>query len=268
MFNTFLDRIGAGANAVEILRAMDKERKVGREKTRESLAAIAGDSNADAVLEYSRVGGSVQETLERLAGAAGPGCEGVQRLRALAAGLSELGVEDSYVLDPSITRGLDYYTGIVFETFLSDLPAIGSICSGGRYNDLASLYTKQKLPGVGASIGLDRLMAAREELGLSSTGPASSGVVVTLPDDASLGASQRIAAAFRAAGVPAEVYPEAKKPAVQFAWAEKKGIALAVLPAAEQAGAGLVGLRDLRSRQTVEGLTVESAIGRAKELLR
>jgi histidyl-tRNA synthetase len=273
VFNAFLSRIGAGAHAVEILRAMDKERKVGREKTREALAAVAGEANADAVLEYSRVGGSLGETLERLGEAAGPGCEGVQRLRAIVAGLTKMGIADSFVLDPSITRGLDYYTGIVFETFLADLPAIGSICSGGRYNDLASLYTKQKLPGVGASIGLDRLMAAREELGLAPAGPSAAGVVVTLADDGQLGTCQRIAAAFRAAGIPAEVYPETKKLAVQYAWAEKKGIALAVLAGGgqaggQQAGGDLVGLRDLRTRQDEPGLTLESAIGRAKELLR
>jgi len=178
-----------------------------------------------------------------------------------------LGDATAFVLDPSITRGLDYYTGIVFETFLADLPAIGSVCSGGRYNDLASLYTKQRLPGVGASIGLDRLMAAREELGLAGMRPASAGVVVLLLDDALLGGCQSIAAAFRAAGIPAEVYPEKKKIAVQFAWAEKKGIPLAVLFGEQGSGEGLVGLKDLRTRESESGLTLENAIGRAKQLL-
>jgi histidyl-tRNA synthetase len=267
VLNTFLARIGVEARSADILRAMDKERKIGREKTREMLVEIAGEKNADAVLGFTRVGGSLGETLAGLREAAGPDCEGVRRLEALVGGLEELGAADSFVLDPSITRGLDYYTGIVFETFLSDLPGIGSICSGGRYNDLASLYTKQRLPGVGASIGLDRLMAAREELGLASAGPAMAGVLVVLPDEQLLGACQRIAAAFREAGIPAEVYPERKKPAVQFAWAEKKGVPLAVLFGEEEKGAGLVGLRDLRTRETFSGLTVQAAIGKAKALL-
>ena len=76
------------------------------------------------------------------------------------------GIEESYILDPSITRGLDYYTGIVYETFLDELPGIGSVCSGGRYDNLAGLYMKDKVPGVGASIGLDRLIAGLAELGL------------------------------------------------------------------------------------------------------
>ncbi len=268
VFNSFLARIGAESRAVEILRVIDKERKIGEPATRELLTGIAGEENAARILAFTRIEGSYAQTLQKLSEAAGEECEGVRRLRDLGQCLGELGDADSFVLDPSITRGLDYYTGIVFETFLSDLPAIGSVCSGGRYNDLASLYTKQRLPGVGASIGLDRLMAAREELGLAGTRPASGGVVVLLLDDTLLAGCERIAAAFRAAGIPAEVYPEQKKPAVQFAWAEKKGIPLAVLLGEQGTGEGLVGLRDLRTRQTQTGLTIENAIDRAKQLLR
>jgi histidyl-tRNA synthetase len=243
-------------------------RKIGEEATRELLAGVAGEANAERILAFTRIEGSLAETLEKLAEAAGKECEGVRRLTELCTCLDEVGDHTAFVLDPSITRGLDYYTGIVFETFLSDLPAIGSVCSGGRYNDLASLYTKQRLPGVGASIGLDRLMAAREELGLAETRPSTGGVVVLLLDDPLLGGCQRIAAAFRAAGIPAEVYPEKKKMAVQFAWAEKKGIPLAVLFGEKECGEGLVGLKDLRTRESETGLTLENAIDRVKQLLR
>jgi len=252
---------------VEILRAIDKERKIGQEATREMLAEVAGAENAARILAFTRIEGSFAETLEKLAQAAGSECDGMRRLTDLGRCLGELGDAASFLLDPSITRGLDYYTGIVFETFLGDLPAIGSVCSGGRYNDLASLYTKQKLPGVGASIGLDRLMAARDELGLAGTRKSSGGAVVLLLDEGLLGGCQRIAAAFRAAGIPAEVYPEKKKIAVQFAWAEKKGIPLAVLFGEQESGGGLMGLRDLRTRESETGLTLENAIGRAKQLL-
>ena len=171
--------------------------------------------------------------------AAGPECEGVQRLAEIGRGLEELGDAGSFVLDPSITRGLDYYTGIVFETFLTELPDIGSVCSGGRYNDLASLYTKQSLPGCRR---LDRARPAdgraRRSWGSPLPGPGCGAVLVVLLDEGLLGGYQRIAAAFRAAGIPAEVYPEKKKLAVQFAWAEKKGIPLAVLFGEEESGAG------------------------------
>ena len=268
VFNAFLARLGEQEHSVEILRAMDKERKIGREKTRELLEGIAGTTHAERVLAFSSLGDSFGETLEGLAEAAGADCEGVQRLVEIGRCLEQMGDRDAFVLDPSITRGLDYYTGIVFETFLTDLPEIGSVCSGGRYNDLASLYTKQKLPGVGASIGLDRLMAAREELGLSAAGPSAGAVLVALLDEKLLGGCQGIASAFRAAGIPADVYPEKKKLAVQFAWAEKKGIPLAVLYGGEESATGLVGLKDLRTRQGFDGLTIESAIEKAKALLR
>src|SRR5207249_9039811 len=95
------------------------------------------------------------------------GEEGIERLRQILRGAAAGGVGNEVLkLDVSIARGLDYYTGAIFETFLADLPTIGSICSGGRYDNLAGLFTKQELPGIGASLGLDRLLAALEELGL------------------------------------------------------------------------------------------------------
>ena len=170
VFNAFLARLGLGEQSVEVLRTIDKERKIGREKTRELLAEVAGAANADRILDYARIEGSAALTRAKLAEAAGKDAPGVKRLDEIGTALQALGVEPTFVLDPSITRGLDYYTGIVYETFLDRLPGIGSVCSGGRYDDLASLYTSQRLPGVGASIGLDRLMAAAEELGEAGQG--------------------------------------------------------------------------------------------------
>jgi histidyl-tRNA synthetase len=192
----------------------------------------------------------------------------VTRLSDLLRALGELRVADDFVLDPSITRGLDYYTGIVFETFLNDVPDIGSVCSGGRYNDLASLYTRQSIPGVGASIGLDRLMAAMEELGIRSGAGAGSSVLVLLLDPALTGRYHAFARAFRDAGISAEVYPEQKKLAAQFAYAEKRGIPLALVCGGSEMEAGVVGLKDLRSRQSHDGLGLEAAIAKATELLR
>lgn len=194
--------------------------------------------------------------------------EGIRRLSVIAQSLEELGISGSFALDPSITRGLDYYTGIVFETFLSDLPDIGSVCSGGRYNDLASLYTKQSLPGVGASIGVDRLMAAMEELGLLRGAGSGASVLVLFLEDGLLGKYHGFAQALRAAGVAAEVYPEKKKLAVQFAYAGKRGIPLALVCGEQEAKAGVVGLKDVRSRQSFDGLSLEAATEKARELLR
>jgi histidyl-tRNA synthetase len=268
VFNAFLSRLGLAGRSTEVLRAIDKERKIGPEKTRGMLAEIAGGENADRILSYARLEGSAALTHAKLAEAAGPDAPGVKRLGEIVAALEDLGVAGSFVLDPSITRGLDYYTGIVFETFLDRLAGIGSVCSGGRYDDLASLYTSQRLPGVGASIGLDRLMAAMEELG--EAGPASAGpsVLVLMLEESLLAEYHRIVSAFRDAGIPAEVYPEPRKLAAQFAYAGKRGIPLAVIAGSAERAKGVVNLKDLRSRESFDGLPLEDATARASALLR
>jgi histidyl-tRNA synthetase len=268
LFNAYLARLGLDARSAEVLRTIDKRRKIGEEKTRELLAEIAGAQNARDIIDFTRAESSPAGTLEKMTRAIGAENEGVTRLSDLLRALGELRVADDFVLDPSITRGLDYYTGIVFETFLNDVPDIGSVCSGGRYNDLASLYTRQSIPGVGASIGLDRLMAAMEELGIRSGAGAGSSVLVLLLDPALTGRYHAFARAFRDAGISAEVYPEQKKLAAQFAYAEKRGIPLALVCGGSEMEAGVVGLKDLRSRQSHDGLGLEAAIAKATELLR
>ncbi len=268
VFNSFLERQGLGDKSVAVLRTIDKERKVGREKTREALAEIAGAEAAEAVLRFVTTGRTAEETLDDMARVVGQDSEGVKRLTEISRCLGELGLSGDFRIDPSITRGLDYYTGVVFETFLSDLPDIGSVCSGGRYNDLASLYTRQNLPGVGASVGLDRLMAAMEELGQTAGGASSPPVLILCLDAGLLPAYQRFASAFRAAGVPAEVYPEERKLTLQFSYAEKRGIRLALIHGPEEAARGSVTLRDVASRQSFDGLSLERAIEKVRELLR
>ena len=268
VFNAFLAAKSLESRSVELLRIIDKRRKVGEDKAKEMLAEVAGPENAADILAFTRVESTPALTLKKMREAVGAENDGTRRLDRIAGCLEQLGVASSFVLDPSITRGLDYYTGIVFETFLSGLLDIGSVCSGGRYNDLASLYTKQSLPGVGASIGIDRLMAAMEELGLLSTGAAASSVLVLCLEESLLGSYHRLAASLRAGGVAAEVFPEKKKLAVQFAYAEKKGIPLAVVWGEDEEKAGVVGLKDLRTRQSHDRLTPAGAIEKVKELLR
>jgi histidyl-tRNA synthetase len=268
VFNSFLKKHGLESKSVEVLRAIDKRRKIGDEKTRELLAGIAGPAIAEAIIAFTALEGSSGATLAKLRDAVGTDVEGIQRLGLIAESLDRLGVAHRFVLDPSITRGLDYYTGVVFETFLSDLPDIGSVCSGGRYNELASLYTKQSLPGVGASIGVDRLMAAMEELHLLTGAGAGPSLLVLFLDDALLARYHEIATAFRAAGISAEVYPEKKKLAQQFAYAEKRGIPLALVCGEEEAKSGTMGIKDLRSRESHDALTQAGAIEKATALLR
>ncbi len=223
VFNSFIAGLGLQSQTVEVLRTIDKARKVGEEKTGEALEQAVGAENARTIMQFiePREG---MKSLDRLQEMVGSENEGVQRLSAISSCLDDTGVSSSFSLDPSITRGLDYYTGVVFETFLSELPAIGSVCSGGRYNDLASLYTHQRLPGVGASIGIDRLMAAIEELGLEASATSAPSLLIACLAERLVGDYHKKAEAFREAGIPAEVYPEQKKLAVQFTYAEKRGI--------------------------------------------
>jgi histidyl-tRNA synthetase len=267
VFNECLAKLGLQQKYVEVLRTIDKQRKIGSEKTLEQLSEIAGPAHARDILDFIRVEDTPARTLKKLAGVVGEGVEGIQRLTHISAALEQLGIADSFALDPSITRGLDYYTGIVFESFLGDLPDIGSVCSGGRYNDLASLYTKQHLPGVGASIGVDRLMAAMDELGLAGAAASRGSVLVLFLEDSLLGRYHEIARRLRADGIAAEVFPEKKKLAVQFAYAEKKGIRLAVVCGEQEAAAGVATLKDLMSRESYEGLKQSELSGKARSLL-
>jgi histidyl-tRNA synthetase len=268
VFNSFLRAQGLAEKSVDILRAIDKRRKIGDEKAGEILTSFAGAERAARILAFTGMEKTPSLTLEKLRAGAGAAEPGVERLAVMSSALAELGVADGFVLDPSITRGLDYYTGIVFETFLEDLPDIGSVCSGGRYNDLASLYTRQSLPGVGASIGIDRLMAAMEELGISGGSAAAPSVLVLFLEDGLVGRYHSFAQTLRAAGLASEVYPEKKKLAVQFAYAEKRGIPLALVCGADEAAAGTVGLKDLRSRESYDRLSIQEATKKATALLR
>jgi histidyl-tRNA synthetase len=268
VFSSFLSRLGLSGKAADVLRIIDKERKIGTDKTTEMLAEIVGDALAAKVMDFIIVKSSTQETLDKIRAAAGEDADGIARLAELARGLTDLGHEARFILDPSITRGLDYYTGLVCETFLDALPQIGSICSGGRYNELASLYTRHSLPGVGASLGLDRLMAAMEELGSLPPAAAGPAVLVLFLEDALISSYHRFAAELRAAGISAEVYPEKKKLSAQFAYAEKRGIRFALIHGEDEAAKDTVGLKDLKSRESWQGLKPAEAVEKTRQLLR
>ena len=166
-----------------VLRSLDKLGKVTREDVQKEMAERAGVTSAQSsrLLEFVQMTGTNADVLSRLKSEFGSNAkagDGIRRLEELLSAVSKAGIPDGMiVLDLSIARGLDYYTGTVYETFLTDMPKIGSVCSGGRYDNLAGLYTKQSLPGVGASLGLDRLLAADSQaplrLGLSAVIEAS-----------------------------------------------------------------------------------------------
>lgn len=267
VFNRFLRHHGVQDRSEEVLRAVDKLRKVGQEETLRTLTELTSREVAEKALAFIGARGTYEEILtaiEELSG--GPGPEST-RLRELGHALDQLVPPGTVVLDPSITRGLDYYTGVVFETFLEGAESIGSVCSGGRYDDLVSLYSKESMPGVGASIGLDRLLAALEELEVATGEPSAVDLLVTMQDAELTPHYHDLARFFRTAGLRVEVYPEPQKLGRQFAYAERKGVPLALICGREERDAGTVNLRFLAERENRDGLQREAARDLAIRLL-
>jgi histidyl-tRNA synthetase len=272
LFNRFLSHIGQLENSVEILRAVDKISKVGIDETTRTLAAIAGDSNGQKIIEFISAGeaekgaADFERTLDRITELSGGPSPESERLSLLRRFMNDAtgAAAGTFSLDPSITRGLDYYTGVVFETFLTELPDIGSICSGGRYDNLAGLYSKDRISGVGSSIGLDRMIAALESL--NKLPPASGFAVAAISclrqEDA--GQYHALAARFRQAGIPCEVFTDGdindnKNSVKQFVLAEKKGHRWMIIPGADPLHGSLT-LRNLVTRRNQEGLSADEII--------
>ena len=242
---------GVTAGLEPVLRVVDKLEKQGPVAVADELERIGLSSDATrAVLDVCAIRGQAVELLQTL------GTE-AEHLREVVDVAVAAGADPSkLVLDLSIARGLDYYTGTVFETFLADLPAIGSICSGGRYDDLAALYAQEPLPGVGASLGLTRLIDAWEQLGLLAEAPSTPAPVLVLQFADSAEESARVARRLRDAGIATEVYPDAKKLAHQLRYAERKGHRAVILYGPDEQARGVVKVRDMRARSE---LTVDQS---------
>jgi histidyl-tRNA synthetase len=253
-----LAKLGLADKSVALLRALDKLGKVGHDKVAEEMIAAAGATaeQASAVLKLAELSGTNDDVLAQLGPlvAGNPqGEEGVERLRLILRGAKAGGVPDAAMqLDVAIARGLDYYTGAIYETFLTDLPTIGSICSGGRYDNLAGLFTKQELPGIGASLGLDRLLAALEELAMIEKVRTPAPVLVAYFDAGRLDDYLRLAAAIRAAGIGVEVFPEPKKLGQQLQYADRRGFRVAIIAGQREFDARTCQVKDLATTQASE----------------
>jgi histidyl-tRNA synthetase len=270
VLNGLLEEFGLADRAVNILRVLDKLPKVGRDAVIAEMTEKGGIDAAQAgrVLDLAEMKGTSADILDRLQrdyGGNARAAEGVRRLRELVEVTRTAGMpEECLRLDLSIARGLDYYTGTIYETFLNQLPGIGSVCSGGRYDNLAGLYTKQQLPGVGASLGLDRLLAAMEELDLLPRSSTPAPVLMVQFSAERLGDYQKMARALRGEGIGVEVFPEAKKVGQQLAYAEKRGFRLALIAGPEEFSRGVWKVKDLGQRveTTVPAAEVAAAVRR------
>jgi histidyl-tRNA synthetase len=250
-----LERLGLADHATAVLRALDKLSKIGPDAVAAEMVATANATpeQSHTILRLSEIAGGNDEVLrqvETLVAGNETGQTGLTKLKEVLDGVAAAGVPAERVkLDVSIARGLDYYTGTVFETFLDALPGIGSICSGGRYDNLAELFTSQELPGIGASLGLDRLLAAMEELGMIEKVATPAPVFIPFFDKDRLHEYLRLAAALRAAGIGVELFPDAKKLGQQLKYADRRGFRIALIAGGNEFQAGVCQVKDLQTGQ-------------------
>jgi histidyl-tRNA synthetase len=275
-----LDSLGVAAKSGAVLRVLDKYQKVGREGViKEWTSSATGEpiltpDQAAKVLEFAEQGRGGSEVLDRAEASldvSPRALDGIKNLREVTSMLDAAGVgRESITIDLGLARGLDYYTGIVYETTVKGWERYGSVASGGRYDNLASLFTSRKLPGVGASIGLDRLLALMEEAGWLTSAGSSAPVLVVNFQGTEATVPVRLAARLRSAGIGAEVFPEPIALGKQLGYGSTRGHALAVIVGPDEAAREVFNLRDLATRQEQKAIpwsdmeaTVAQALAKA-----
>ncbi len=243
-----------------IMRTVDKLDKIGAAQVKELLMAEEIGLNAEQageIMRFIAIGGSNAEVLQALEGYRGRHPlfdEGLDELTTVARYLAAFGVpEDHFKVDLTIARGLDYYTGTVYETTMLDHPEIGSICSGGRFDNLAEYYTDKKLPGVGISIGLTRLFFVLEDQGYLNdqlnTAPADA---LILPMTEDLSAAIALATQLRSAGVRTQLYGEQKKFKQKMSYADKLGVPYVIFLGEEEIASGVAAVKNMRTGEQVK----------------
>ncbi len=243
----------------DIMRTVDKLDKIGAEKVRTVLVEDCAltEAQADEILKFIAITGTNGQVLAALEGYAGRNeifDKGLEELKAVTANLAAFGVpEENFAVDLTIARGLDYYTGTVYETTLLDHPEIGSVCSGGRYDDLAGYYTEKQLPGVGISIGLTRLFYVLDEQGLLNPDlPSAPADALVLPMTEDPAPAVALAETLRCAGVRVQLYGEQKKFKQKMSYADKLGVPFAVLLGEDEIAEGVCSVKDMRTGEQVK----------------
>ena len=270
VLNGFFALLGLSEQAGEVMRTIDKLDKIGEEKVLALLIeqGVAEDK-ANEIMGFIAFQGTSAEKLEYLSKYAGQNEVfdlGLSELRTVTELMPAFGVPaENFAIDLTIARGLDYYTGTVYETTMLDHPEIGSVCSGGRYDNLAEYYTEKKLPGVGISIGLTRLFYVLDEQGLLSeqiiSAPADA-LVIPMSDD--LHYAVAAATTLREAGVRTQVYTEKKKFKAKIGYADKLGIPYVVFLGEDEIANGVITLKDMTSGEQ-KTLPVAEAVALLKD---
>ena len=266
LLSGFLSSLPSARDGAELLRAVDKVEKLRPEEFR-SLLLSQGltEADAEALREFITVSGAPGAVLEKLRGMRVPGeafADGLAELEQVSAAIADLGVDPAYfTIDLSIARGLDYYTGTVYETILDDYPRLGSVCSGGRYENLASCYTNQKLPGVGISIGLTRLFYQLREQGLLRCSRKTAADAVVVPMEAeNLKTAAAAADALRAAGLRADLLLEDMSMKKKFQYVARKDAPFTVVIGSDEEAAGSAALQ----YKDAEGQVVKTRVPMAE----
>ena len=265
VLNGFYAMLGLSEKSGDIMRTVDKLDKIGAEKVKLILMEDCGltAGQADEILKFIAIRGTNAEVLSALEGYIGKNeifDLGLSELKAVTSNLAAFGVpEANFAVDLTIARGLDYYTGTVYETTLLDHPEIGSVCSGGRYDNLAGYYIEKQLPGVGISIGLTRLFYVLDEQGLLNPElPSAPADALVLPMTADPAPAIALAEALRASGLRVQLYGEQKKFKQKMAYADKLAVPFAVLLGEDEIAEGKCSVKNMRTGEQVK-LTAEEA---------
>ena len=266
ILNGFYAILGLTDRSGEIMRTVDKLDKIGADKVRELLTGELGiDSGAaDEILRFIAITGTNAEVLTALEGWRGKNERfdlGLDELATVVKYLAAFGVpETHFAVDLTIARGLDYYTGTVYETTMTEHPEIGSICSGGRYDNLAEYYTDRQLPGVGISIGVTRLFYVLQEQGLLNPDlPTAPADVLILPMTQDLTAAATAATFLRGRGARTQIYTEARKMKAKMGYADKLGIPYAAFLGEDEIAAGQITVKDMQTGEQITSGLEEAA---------
>ena len=266
ILNGFYAMMELSEKSGDIMRTVDKLDKIGPAKVKVILMDDCGltDTQADEILKFIKITGTNAEVLAALEGYAGRNeifDLGLSELKAVTANLAAFGVpEANFAVDLTIARGLDYYTGTVYETTLLDHPEIGSVCSGGRYDNLAGYYIEKQLPGVGISIGLTRLFYVLDEQGLLNPAlPSAPADALVLPMTSDPAAAIALAQALRAGGLKVQLYGEQKKFKQKMAYANKLGVPYAVLLGEDEIAEGVCSVKNMATGEQVKLTPAEAA---------
>ena len=254
ILNGFYAMLGLTEQSGAIMRTVDKLDKIGPDKVRDLLLSDCGlrEDQAAEILKFIAITGSNAEVLAALEGYMGRHelfDTGLSELKTVVKYLADFGVpEENFAVDLTIARGLDYYTGTVYETTLLDHPEIGSVCSGGRYDNLAEYYTDRQLPGVGISIGLTRLFYVLGEQGMLNPDlPTAPADVLVLPMTEDLAPAISLSTRLRGAGVRTQLYTEQKKFKARMNYADKIGVPYVIFLGDDEIAAGVVACKDMKT---------------------